>query len=84
MYTATDFNLDNAPKEMVQHVIDNVEDFENRYQRALYAIGNNRCPLRMADYHLYNDIHTEMAIWAIDHNLSDEDFETFDVEEIFG
>lgn len=84
MYTADDFNTENAPKEMVQYVIDNVEDFEFRYDHALYLIGRDRCPLRMADYHLFADIRSAMVYWAIDHNLSDEEFDEFDIEEIFG
>lgn len=73
MYTAEDFNLGNAPKEMVQYVIDNVEDFDARYARALDIIGRYRCPLRMADESLYNDIYNSMCEWVMDK-----------VEEIFG
>ena len=42
MYTANDFNTANAPKEMVQYVIDNVEDFEPRNSRILLHLENNR------------------------------------------
>lgn len=84
MYTADDFNCKNAPKEMVQYVVDTVEDFDARYARALDIIGRYRCPLSMADYPLFADIHSAMADWAIDHNVSDEEFDEFDIEEIFG
>lgn len=84
MYKAEDFNLENAPKDMVQYIIDNVSDFEPRYQRALEIIGCNRCPLRMADYTLFSDICSAMADWAVDNNVSDEEFDEFDIEEIFG
>jgi len=84
MYTADDFNTENAPKEMVQYVIDNVNDFEPRYQRALGIIGHYRCTLSMADYHLVCDINSAMADWAIDNNVTDEEFDDYDIEEIFG
>ena len=83
MYTA-DFNTENAPEEMVQYVIDNVDCFEPRYQRALRIMGRNRCPLSMADYPLFDDIHSAMADWAIDNNVTDEEFDEYDIEEIFG
>ena len=84
MYKATDFNLTNAPADMVQYVIDNVEDFEPRYQRVLEIMGSNRCPLSMADYTLFSDIRSAFVDWAIDTNLSDEELDEFDIEEIFG
>lgn len=84
MYTAEDFNCENADEEMVQYVIDNVNDFEPRYQRALGIIGHSRCTLSMADYHLFSDINSAMADWAIDNNVTDEEFDDYDIEEIFG
>ena len=84
MYTAEDFNCENADEEMVQYVIDNVDDFEPRYQHALLIIECDRCPLSMADYPLFADIHSAMADWAIDNNVTDEEFDEFDIEEIFG
>ena len=84
MYTADDFNTENAPKEMVQHVIDNVENFGSRYQHALSIIDSDRCPLRMADNRLFGDIHSAMADWALDTNLTDDELDEFDIEEIFG
>ena len=83
MYTADDFDMEHAPEDMVQYVIDNVDCFEPRYQRALEIMGRNRCPLSMADYPLFADIHSAMAEWAIDNNVSDEEFDEFDIEEIF-
>jgi hypothetical protein len=85
MYKAEDFNLENAPKEMVQYVIDNVVDFDIRYQRALYIIGRDRCPLRMADESLYNDIYEALSDWCIENDeLCYLDDGCVDVEEIFG
>jgi hypothetical protein len=84
MYTANDFNCENAPKEMVQYAIDTVEDFDARYARAWDIIGLNRCPLRMADEGLYNDIYNAMCEWVMDEFESyPEDFD-YDIEEIFG
>lgn len=85
MYTADDFNTENAPEEMVQYVLDNVDDFDNRYLDALRSIGNGRYPLRLSAPTLYDDIQKAMAEWAIDQsNLTDEEFEDYDIEEIFG
>lgn len=85
MYTADDFNTENdLEKEVVQYVIDNVDCFEPRYQRALRIMGRNRCPLSMADYTLFSDIRSAFVDWAIDTNLSDEELDEFDIEEIFG
>ena len=84
MYTSDDFNTENAPKEMVQYVIDTVEDFDARYAHAWDIIGLNRCPLRMADESLYNDIYDAMCEWMQDeYDCIPEDFD-FDIEEIFG
>ena len=85
MYTAADFNTENAPKEMVQYIIDNVDDFESRYQHALSIIGRDRCPLRMADPILYDDILDAGADWIVDNDTSDgSEFPEYDIEEIFG
>lgn len=85
MYKPTDFNLTNAPEEMVQYVIDNVEDFESRYKHAMGIMDRYRCSLYQADCSLYDDIHEAMAMWAIENsNFTDEEFEEFDIEAIFG
>ena len=92
MYTANDFNLDFNPEsvphelaeEVVQYIIDNVVDFEPRYRHALRIIGQDRCPLHMAYPMLFEDMQDAFVDWAIDHNLSDEDADEFDLEEIFG
>ena len=84
MYTSDDFNTENAPEEMVQYVIDTVEDFDARYARAWDVIGVYRCPLRIADEDLYNDIYNAMCEWVKDKFESyPEDFD-YEIEEIFG
>lgn len=79
-YKPEDFNLDNAPKELVQYVIDNVDDFGRRYQKALTKIDRMRCPLRMADGDLYDDICDNVEDWCSD---NDKEFDDYDVDEIF-
>lgn len=81
MYTADDFNTENAPKEMVQYVIDNVQDFNARYARAWKIIGRDRCPLRMASYGLYSDIEEYIGEWGHD---NEDCSNLYDIEEIFG
>ena len=85
MYKPNDFNLTNAPEEMVQYVIDNVDDFEERYKYALKLMDKMRCPLSMANDNLYDEILDTMREWALyESNLTDEEFDEFDIEEIFG
>ena len=85
MFTCKDFDSTDAPAEMVQYIIDNVEDFEPRYKHALSIIGRDRCPLRMADPMLYDDILDAGADWMVDNDTSDgSEFPDYDIEEIFG
>lgn len=79
-YKPEDFNLDNAPKELVQYVIDNVDDFGKRYQKALTKIDRMRCPLRTADSNLYDEICDTVEDWCSD---NDEKFDDYNVDEIF-
>lgn len=81
MYKAEDFNLENAPKEMVQYIIDNIEDFEHRYQHALETIGRDRCPIWQADQSLYMEMQDCMDDWC---NDNEDNSDLYDIEEIFG
>lgn len=81
MYTADDFNTENAPKEMVQYVIDNVEGFESRYMSALSLMRHYRCPLSVADYCLFEDIEECIGEWCHD---NEDCSNLYDIEEIFG
>lgn len=83
MYRPEDFNLTNAPKEMVQYVIENVDDFESRYDHALGVIDSERCPLYYADCSLYDDIYNAMCEWCNERDFYPEDYD-YDIEEIFG
>lgn len=80
MYTAEDFNTENAPKEMVQYVIDNIEDFDDRYGRALYIMDRNRCPIYYADQKLYTEIIDCVDDWC---NDNEDNSDLYDIEEIF-
>lgn len=81
MYRPEDFNLTNAPKEMVQLVIDSVVDFDAHYNRALEIIGSERCPFSMADRRLYDAIQDVIDDWCSDNEKDPDDY---DIEEIFG
>lgn len=84
MYKPEDFNIKNAPKEMVQFVLENVKDFESRYDHALGVMDRERCPLYHADCSLNDDIYEAMCEWCNDNYDSyPEDFD-YDIEEIFG
>jgi len=82
MYRPEDFNLTNAPKEMVQYVLDNVRGFEPRYQYALYIISEKRCSLEHAMEDLYFDIWDCLMEWFNEHK--EQNPSDFDIEEIFG
>lgn len=80
-YKPSDFNLENAPKELVQYIIDNVDDFGRRYQKALTKVDRMRCPLATADSELYNEIMDRGTDWCTD---NDDDMDNYSIEEIFG
>ena len=77
---ATDFTSD-APIDMIQHVIDNVDDFEGRYKEALYIMGRERVPLYRADYALKSEIDDAIDDWCYD---NDDNPDFYDSNEIFG
>ena len=80
MYTAEDFNLTNAPKEMVQYIIDTVECFDILYELANKQMGIMRCPLSVASPLLYAKIESLIDDWCWWKDIEN----TFDIEEIFG
>lgn len=79
-YKPEDFNLDNAPKELVQYIIDNIDRFGKRYQMAITKIDRMRCPLRVADPQLYSELIDRAEEWCDD---NDKDVEDYDIDEIF-
>lgn len=80
MYTAKDFNCENAPEEMVQYVIDQIDGFDILYQGAHMNMGVMRCSLRDASPLLYAKIGSLIDDWCWWYEIEN----TFDIEEIFG
>ena len=78
-YNAEDYK--GAPAAMLQYIIANVDDFDSRYEHALFIIDQHRCPLQVADCSLYQEISDNMDDWCDDNGC---DAEGYDIEEIFG
>lgn len=67
-------------KDLAAFVRNNIEDYEIRLQLALKRMDRMRCPLRMADGELYDEIVDAISEWFEDNEISiDYDF---DFEEI--
>ena len=65
-------------KEIAAFVRDNIEDYEERLQLALKRMDRMRCPLRMADGSLYDEIVDAISEWCDDNEVSlefDEDWD---------
>lgn len=63
-------------KEIAAYVRNNVEFFEERLQLALNKMERMRCPLRMADDSLYDEIVDAIEEWFDDNEISiDYDFD---------
>lgn len=72
-------------KDAVQHVIDNVYMFQERYDVNLGYMYVNRTSLRYEDESLFYDIYKELCAYLGVEEDSDKGDELFDsVEEIFG
>lgn len=56
-------------KEIAAYVRNNVEFFEERLQLALNKMDLDRCPLRMADRSLYDDIINAIEDWCDDNEV---------------
>lgn len=84
MYKPNDVKLTNAPEEMVQYVINNVEDFEPRYKHALGIMDKQRCPIIVADSDLHDDIYNAMCDWTLNELETYPEDLNYDIEEIFG
>jgi hypothetical protein len=75
----------NKIKELAAYVRQNVEFFEERLQLALNKMDRMRCPLRVADQELYDDIVSAIEQWCEDYEVSfefDEDWEDAIMEVI--
>lgn len=66
-------------RENLESVCNGIEDFDERLGIALRKMDMYRCPLRMADISLYNEIAEAIGEFAVENNF-DEDY--FDVETI--
>ena len=64
-------------KEIAAYVAANIEFYEERIQLALGWMERDRCPLRMADDGLYDEIVDAVEDWCFDHDVdcSEWDFE---------
>lgn len=65
-------------KEVAAFVRNNIEDFEVRLQLALKRMDRMRCPFRMADGMLYDEIVDAIEEWCDDNEVSleyDEDWD---------
>ena len=63
-------------KEIAAYVASHVEDYEIRLSLALGRLGKWRCPLRMADDSLFDEIVDAIEEWFDDNDISiDYDFD---------
>lgn len=67
-------------KEIAAYVRNNVEDYEERLQLALKRMDRMRCPMRMADDGLFEEIVDAVIDWCDDNEISIE--YDFDFEEL--
>ena len=59
----------NSLKEIAAYVRNNVENYEERLQLALNCMDRDRCPLRMADRRLYDEIVSAVEEWCWDNDV---------------
>ena len=62
-------------KEIAAYVRNNVEDYEERLQLSLKRMDRMRCPMRMADEELYDDIINAIEEWCWDNDVNTEDLD---------
>lgn len=66
-------------KEIAAFVRNNIEDYEERLQLALKRMDRMRCPMRMADDGLYDEMCDAVEDWCEDNDI---DFYEIDLEEL--
>ena len=66
-------------KEIAAYVRNNVEFYEERLSIALGRMERNRCPLRMADCSLFDDIVSAIDDWCWDNEFDDSEVDWEDV-----
>jgi hypothetical protein len=67
-----------SKKDLATYVRNNIEDYETRLQSALDRVDEMRCPLRMADNSLYDEIVDAVTDWCDDNDVSLDFFEDWD------
>lgn len=80
-FSAEDFRGTNAPKEMIQYIIDTIPDFHERYNLAINVMAHNRCPIYRADQDLFMEMLDCVDDWC---NDNEDNSDLYMVEEIFG
>ena len=66
-------------KDLAAFVRNNIEDYEIRLQLALKRMDRMRCPLRMADDGLYDEIMDAISEWCEDNDYDiDQLYEEWD------
>ena len=66
-------------KEIAAYVRNNVEDYEERLQLSLKRMDRMRCPMRMADDGLYDEMCDSVEDWCYENDI---DFYEIDLEEL--
>lgn len=72
----------NELKEIARYCANHIEDYELRVKIAFNDMIRMRCPLRIADPILYNEMYDCASEWADDNDYSVDFIEGIDVEEI--
>lgn len=67
-----------SKKDLATYVRNNIEDYETRLQLAFKRMERMRCPLRMADDSLYDEIVDAVTDWCDDNDVSLDFFEDWD------
>lgn len=68
-------------KQIGKRFLENIEDFEIRFQLAMKTMEKYRCPLYHADSALYDECEDVISDYCVDNNI-DIDMLDYDVEEI--
>lgn len=73
----------NNKDELIEYIKSNIADFDDKISKAWELLDKYRCPLRMADNGLYDEIANLIQDYADDNDLSEEWIDNIDVEELF-
>lgn len=73
----------NNKNELIEFIKSNIADFDDKISKAWELMDKYRCPLRMTDNGLYDEITNLIQDYADDNDLSEEWIDNIDVEELF-